>query len=312
MSATQSPRLSQKRIRVTFVKVGTGNFAGTGKNTLTISGLRASANISKIGGAAMGTMQLSLFGMTQSHMNDLATLGLVLNDQGGLSVLDNQIIVEAGDDDTGMAIVHHGTINNAWTDLNAMPEVAFYITSFSGLYEAALAVPPTSYSGMVDVSTIMSSIANLAGWNFQNDGVTTKMENVYHPGSPWDQMQQVKAHANINAFLDDGAPKTLVIWPKGKTRGGAVALISKTTGMIGSPSYRPHGTILVNTRFNPSINFGQQIKLESDLPQANGQWEVFSLTHNLDAEIPHGAWETRLEAQSFEKRGTPQIRTQGP
>jgi hypothetical protein len=79
----------------------------------------------------------------------------------------------------------------------------------SGLYEAAVSVPPTGYAGMVDVLTIMSGIASLAGWNFHNDGVTDKMENVYYPGTPWDQMQQVAEHANINAILDDGAPKRL-------------------------------------------------------------------------------------------------------
>jgi hypothetical protein len=184
MSATQQPRavprLSQKRIRLMFVKKKSGTFAGSGKDTLTVSGLRASAHISKIGGLSMGELQLRVFGMTLSQMNDLSTLGLVLKDgTDSPSVLDNQVIVEAGDDDTGLAIVHHGTINNAWADFSAMPEVAFNVTSLSGLYEASIAVPPTSYAGMVDVATIMSSIAALAGWNFHNDGVTDKMENVY-------------------------------------------------------------------------------------------------------------------------------------
>ena len=225
-SAPRSPpRLSQKRIRLTFVEVGTGTFAGTGNDKLTISGLRSSANIQKVGGLSMGTLQLRVYGMTLSQMNDLATLGLILKDGDSPSALNNQVIVEAGDDDTGMAIVHHGTINNAWADFNDMPEVAFHVTSLAGLYEASIAVPPTSYAGMVDVSTIMSSIASLAGWNFHNDGVTAKMENVYHPGTPWDQMRQVAEHANINAILDDAAPKTLVIWPKGQTRGGEAVLI---------------------------------------------------------------------------------------
>ena len=50
--------------------------------------------------------------MTLSQMNDLSTLGLTLKaDNNSPSVLNNQVIVEAGDDDTRMAVVHHGTIN---------------------------------------------------------------------------------------------------------------------------------------------------------------------------------------------------------
>jgi hypothetical protein len=41
------PRLSHKRISVTFVKINSGSFAETGKDTVKISGLRTSANISK-------------------------------------------------------------------------------------------------------------------------------------------------------------------------------------------------------------------------------------------------------------------------
>ncbi len=313
MSATQqpraAPRLSKKRIAVTFVKVGSGTFAGSGNDTVKISGLRASASVSKVGGLSMGELQLRMYGMTLSNMNDLSTLGLTLKIGEGLLVLNNQVVVEAGDDDVGMAIVHHGTINNAWADFNAMPEVAFNVTSLGGLYEASLAVPPTSYAGMVDVETIMSSIASLAGWNFHNNGVTDKMENPYYPGTPWEQVKQLADHANINAILDDGAPQTLVIWPKGKSRGGDAPLISRDTGMIGSPTFAPNG-LIVTTRFNPSINYGQQVKIRSDLTQASGLWEVRTLTHTLDAETPNGTWQTRFFATTIGQ--APQVRSSGP
>jgi hypothetical protein len=291
------PRLSHKRIDVTFIKgpnaPGGGVFAVSGTNTLKLSGLRASALVTKAGGVSQGGLQLRLWGMTLSNMNELTTLGMTITVDR--LVLNNQVILEAGDDDAGMSVVHHGTVYNAWTDFTGMPEVAFHVTSNAGLYEAARAVPPTGYAGMVDVSTVLAGIASLAGWGFQNNGVDVKIENTYHPGTAWDQMQQIVEHANINALRDDGAPPTLIIWPKGGTRFGEVPLVSPDTGMIGYPAYTANG-IIVTTRYNPAIGYGQRVKVQSDLPQACGIWVVMTLTHTLDAETPNGTWQTRFEA----------------
>jgi hypothetical protein len=87
----------------------------------------------------------------------------------------------------------------------------------------------------------------------------------------------------------------LTIWPKGKARGGAIPLISPDTGMVGYPTLSARG-IIVTTYFNPSISFGKNIKLQSSLELANGEWNVNSLVHTLEAEIPKGQWITRLEA----------------
>jgi len=126
------------------------------------------------------------------------------------------------------------------------------------------------YRGMVDVATIMAGIAGLAGWNFQNDGVTGKLEDVYYPGTAWDQMQAVKEEANIETFLNDGVPKTLIIWPKGGSRGGSIPLVSRH-GHDRLSVIHQNG-IVVSTKFNPSIGgFGQRIKVVTDLASAKPQ-----------------------------------------
>jgi len=293
----QPPRLTHKRLNVTFIKGSGGKFAESSTDTVKLSGLRASAYVTKVGGASMNSLDLRIWGMTLSKMNDLSTMGLTIA-LGNPQVLNNQVILEAGDDDAGMTVVHHGTIFNAWVDPQGMPDVAFHLSSHAGLQEAVKPVAPTGFRGLVDVSTIMSSIADLANWNFRNDGVTTKLEDVYYPGTAWEQMQAVADHANINATRSDGTPKTLIIWPKGGSIGGAIPLINKDTGMIGYPTYTRQG-IIVTTRFNPAIGtYGQKIKVETDLKSANpsGIWSITSLTHTLDAEVPGGNWQTRFEA----------------
>jgi hypothetical protein len=63
----------------------------------------------------MNSLDLRIWGMTLSKMNDLSTMGLTIT-IGNPQVLNNQIILEAGDDDSGMSVVHHETIYHAWVD----------------------------------------------------------------------------------------------------------------------------------------------------------------------------------------------------
>jgi hypothetical protein len=58
-----------------------------------------------------------------------------------------------------MSQVFQGTINAAWMDTQAMPQVSFKIESQSGNFENVLKIPPTSIQGTGDVSTIMRSSA---------------------------------------------------------------------------------------------------------------------------------------------------------
>jgi len=72
-----SPRLSHKRLNVTFTKSDkNGKFAESGTNTVKLTGLRASAVVTKVGGVSMNSLNLRIWGMTLSKMNDLSTLGL--------------------------------------------------------------------------------------------------------------------------------------------------------------------------------------------------------------------------------------------
>jgi hypothetical protein len=66
--------------------------------------------------------------------------------------------------------------------------------------------------------------------------------------------------------------------------------------VIGYPSYSLQG-IVVTTRYNPAVGRSlQHVKVQSDLPQANGIWKIVTLAHTLEAELPNGAWQTPFEA----------------
>lgn len=300
---------TQRHIDVTF-QLGQGSFGESGQDTVRISGLRVSATITKAGGVSMSSLDMKVYGLTLSQLNDLSILGKPIID-----VRRNIVTVTAGDDETGMATVFTGTIYEAWPDMAAAPDVYLHITAHSALLDAARPVPPSSYPGPTDVAVIMAGLAQQMGCSFVNSGVSVILHNPYYPGTAWAQMQAAAAAAHIYAVIDDLSPsqapnssgdggdngtgqaggRVLAIWPMDGSRGGAIPLISKDTGMVGYPTCTPNG-IVVTTLYNPSITFGGNFEVQSILKVANGTWTVFNVTHELEAEVlENGAWFTHVE-----------------
>jgi hypothetical protein len=276
---------TRKRIDLQF-SLGQGAFGDTGTNTVTLSGLRASAQIQQAGGASMGKLTLRVHGMTLSMMNQLSALTTQV-----MMTRKNSVTVSAGDDVSGVAAVFAGEIAEAWVDANSAPDVAFHVGAFAGLLQAVQPVPPTSYPGHADCATIMAGLATLMGLKFESNNVSVQLSTPYFPGSPRDQAMRCADAANVNWVIDNG---TLAIWPKGGSRGGTVPLISPDTGMIGFPQFNGVG-IAVNTLFNPTIAFGQTVQVQSSLTVACGNWFVSALVHNLESETPGGAWMTQFQ-----------------
>ena len=97
-------------------------------------------------------------------------------------------------------------------------------------------VPPTTYPGPADAAKIMGSMARACGLAFENNAVSVQLASPYFAGTLMRQMAACAKAANIYAHID-GASNTLAIWPKTGNRGGAVPVISPSTGMIGYPQY---------------------------------------------------------------------------
>jgi hypothetical protein len=76
----------------------------------------------------MGALDLTVWGLNMSVMNQLTTLGLRAQ-----MIRRNLVTLEAGDTEGGVAAVYQGTIKDAWIDFESMPSVAFRVLCFSGL-----------------------------------------------------------------------------------------------------------------------------------------------------------------------------------
>ena len=261
-------------------------FTGTNSNVLTISGLRASAKIKKVGGIGKSQMNLDIYGMTLSQMSQLSTLGQQIQ-----LVPRNTITVTAGDAISGMGTVFIGDVVNCYVDFKGMPEVVFRVEAYAMGAAAVIAVQPLSYPSGADVATVMSGIATQAGYQFNNYGVSQRLPTgTYLPGSARAQLLKVVKTTGIS--WNGGDNGTVNIWPKNGSIGGAVPVVAPPPKgqMIGYPTFAGNGYLVVRHIFNPLVAFGGQIQVQSSLPQANKTWIVQKLDLALDSLVPKGEW----------------------
>ncbi len=277
-------------LSIKLAQAGTNSpstFASTGADTVTIAGARCTAQIQNSGSLAGSQANISVWGIAPALMNQLSTLGMVIQ-----LIPRNTISVAVGDVGGAMTTVFIGTIIQAYPDLTGAPDVPFRFECLAGAAEAALPVPVSSYDGSTDVVTLLSSIARLMNWTFENSGVEARLSNPYYAGSAMDQVRQIARDANINAQVLNN---TLAVWPRyGSRQNFAKPLVAAPPdgAMIGSPSFTQQG-IMVRTVFDRRITFGAQIEVRSTvLPKASGTWNVLKLDHNLATKIAKGPWES--------------------
>lgn len=306
MSASGSS-FARNRIAVTF-QLGTASatsgsaeqqltFAESGTDTVQLTGLRCAASVRNSGGASQGELDLRVYGLTESMMNQLS------GQMNGLPYVvrrNNRVVVQAGTDATGLGVLYSGNVSNAWANYDAAPEVFFHVLAL-GAYQAAISpVQASSYKGSVDAAVVLADIAKLAGMRFENSGVSGIMlSNPNYPGTALDQIAACAHAAGVN-FVVDG--NTLAIWPKGGSRQGAVPEVSPASGLIGYPIITPSG-IELRTRYNPALVFGSTVKVQSSRAAACGTWLIVQLNHTLESETPDGAWFSHVTCYPFGNTG---------
>ena len=280
-----------QRILEASITLASGNFAGGG-NSLTLSGLRMSAIIEASGGPSSSTLELTIYGMTLSQMNQLSTVGSQLYQQN-----QNHITLKAGDAQAGMATAFKGDIFNAFVDAQQMPNVCLRISAKPGASTDVQPTTPTSVKGTSDVATVMKQLAQKGGWALENNGVNVKLNNMYLAGAIGQQMRTLARHAGIEFFFDH-TTSNAVITPPGQARqGSSTPLISPQTGMIGYPCFN-QAQVIVRVIFNQSIQFYGKVTIQSDLTAACGSFTVFHVVHELECEVPRGKWFSVLSAFS--------------
>ncbi len=278
-----------KKIELAFQLNDGKTFTGTSSNVVTLSGLRVSATVVKSGGVGMTVAQLRVFGMAPSLMQQLSTYGAPID-----FATQATVQVSAGDDESGMSIVSVGNITSAVADFEQAPEVSFTIAAHTGLIDAIKPAKPTSINGGADAAKIMSQLAGTMGYSFENNGVSVQLSCPYFAGTARMQAQECAEAGDFNWIIDGG---TLAIWPKSGVRKAKLVVVSPQTGMVGFPKFMNQG-VVVKTLYNPDIQFGSLIRVESSLQNACGLWGVTNMLYDLASETPGGDWFMTIQALS--------------
>lgn len=265
---------------------------GAAGNTVTWAGLRCHVDIQSGGGQAQGAAHCRFYGLTPSILNQLSALSLQIIGQ----TVKNALSIAAGDDVNGVATLFTGQIVESWVDASSEPEVCLILSAMAGGATAVLPAPVRSYPGVVDVAVILQTLATQQGWAFENSGVSVFLATPYLWGSVQSQIDTIAAAAHIECTVDEHtAPNTLAIWPKGGARkpSGAIPVISPATGMLGSPQFNANG-VNVTMLFNPTLRYGTQVRIESQVLAATGLYYITGVWHALDSETTGGAWFTTI------------------
>jgi len=285
-TTAEAPSFGQRRQLRFLFTMKTGKFGSSDNDQITIEGFRAVADITKAGGQMMGELRARIYGVKQDDMNSITTLQWK---PGYLMTNTVDVTALSGDTET---LVFHGNIINAWGDYQNMPNVFLRVQARS-LYDGQLtAVRPFSVRGEIDAAVVMERIAGKLGLAFENNGVSVMLTDAYLANTLIEQAQELARMANFTLYFDD---KTLAITPRYSARAGYVPVISPSTGMVGYPTFDGIGVNFL-TLFNPSIIFGGKVKIETDLPQAAGEFFVQTIAHRLEAEKPGGPWFSYVRA----------------
>lgn len=288
---------ARKRLRITFTLPDDITFQGTGKNTLTVEGLRVIADMRFTGGAVAPTAELQIFGMRQSDMNSLTML------RWRYQEIKRNFVEVSAFDGTQWTQVFKGTIVEASPDYSGAPDVALHVQGVALFFDKMQTAKPTNpQGGDVAVSDLMQAIAGNLNLHFENNGVTGTLSNPYYPNTLPEQAKAVAAAANIELYMDNDV---LAICPKNQPRTSqGVTVISPETGMIGYPTIDAAG-VQVRAHFLPELKFGASIEVRSAIPQANSTWRVYNLQHQLESERPDGQWFTLISASEFNRAPLP-------
>lgn len=275
-----------KGIELQFV-LAEGDFGGG--NTLTVpcgkGGLTASVSITKPGPPDKNKATVKVTGLSMEHMTQLTTLGFM-----PMESQKNLCRVRAGHPDS-LAVVFEGEITKAVPDMNGAPDITMEIEAESGAYPQLMAEAPVSVKGEAPVADLIETECAAMGYSFKNEGVTSSVRNAVYKGSPMEKIQRMAREVGAEVIVDDRS--VILLAGDGTPREGEAVLLNKDTGLFGYPTFNQDG-IQCKCLFNPNLQLGGQVKVESIVPKASGHWKIVKLTHEISTA---DAWTSEIEAQ---------------
>lgn len=248
-------------------------------------------DIQKPGGQEKNKAKVKIFNLPLEDMEVLTTLAFQ-----PLQVSKNAIAIYAGDEERGLSLAFSGDIVSAVPNFNAAPDPSFDIDCVTGYVASVTPVPPLTGGGAQEVAQLMAGLAKQMNLSFVNRGVKSVLRNIAFVGGPMQQARQIADAARIVLLVDDGE---MIIMPPEEMRSdadGGTPHWKDSTGMFGYPSFDNEG-IQAKGIYEPKLQIGAPIRIESMVPRASGIWQITSLSHKLQANYPGASfWESQVKA----------------
>jgi hypothetical protein len=173
-----------------------------------------------------------------------------------------------------------------------------HIEAAAGSYPSLKASPPIAVKGSQSAASLIEQFAKESGYVFLNNGVTASVKNAVLNGDPVSKMRTVAGMVGCELIIDDNQVK-IQPFDKGLDQGNAV-LMSKDSGMLGYPTFTSEG-IKLRCLYNPDLQLGGMIEVDSVVPGAEGTWKISKLSHSLVANSPSpGDWFSEVEASPLD------------
>lgn len=282
---------SFQRRRLRFViQLAEGTFDKEGEpDTVTLEDFRSHVEVQAMGGFMFAACKATIYGISKETMDRLTFINLL-----SLDFRRNTIRVEATDDNGEFSIIFVGEILQSAPNYQSMPSVPLVIEARSGVIGSLKPTNPDSYPGPQKVANIMARLASDLGLKLENNGVDSVVTDMVLTGTTNEKIRTLQEAADIqvwSAYEDS----TLAIAPAGVARISVPIIYSAATGMVRSPT-RLHNGVIWQALFNPATRHGCKVEIKSDVPLANGEWYVISMTHVLSCNEPGGPWFTDFAA----------------
>ena len=277
---------------ITLAEGGYDTATGSAANTKIVR-LGMDVEIKKPGGEEKNKATVKVFNLPLEDMEVLTTLAFQ-----PLQVSKNAIAVYAGDEEHGLTLAFSGDIVSAVPNFNSAPDPSFDIECVTGYVASVTPVPPLTAPGAQDAAGLLKTLAGQMNLSFTNRGVSgVAIRNPAFVGGPMQQARQIAAAARISLIVDDGE---MVIAPFGELRRddseGGTPVWKDKTGMFGYPSFDNEG-IQAKGIYEPKLQLGGPLRIESLVPRATGLWQIQSLTHKLQANYPGASsWVSEVKA----------------
>lgn len=255
----------------------------------TFSEFAVNVKVNKKGAPDLPEAEVTLKGLGIDIMEQLTSLTFLKNARQ-----NNILVIEAGYTADTVAQIFKGEITKAMANFNDSPDVSFAITATAGSFPSITPQSPVSVKGQQPASEIIEQLATEIGYNVENNGVTASISNMYVQGSPIQKIKTIANAINADLIIDDN---TIVITPRGEPRKHSITpVLSAENGLIGYPTFTDDGIDVV-CFFNPEVQIGSTIKLESVVPKATGTWKVTQCSHELEVNSSQTAvWRTSFSA----------------